>query len=56
MALAGMAGYQEDIEEWIQCPNCYNWFHETCAGVYRKAMYAFYLRRICRVISSFSGY
>jgi hypothetical protein len=31
----------DDDEGWIQCPECMEWFHETCAGVYGRAMYDF---------------
>ena len=27
----------DDPEDWIECPTCKSWFHETCAGIYGRA-------------------
>ena len=31
----------DDKEGWIQCPECKDWLHETCAGVYGKEKFDF---------------
>lgn len=31
----------DDSEDWIECPKCSVWFHETCAGVFGRAAYDF---------------